>query len=298
MKNELKILPEQHKDLPLSLAKVEGSILRDPVNEWVASIFAHPITKMPAALSDFETVNGVIDARVFMKNTFGYQDWVTGQNQYESWVAALSSEGASTSESYSEEISRDRATYEHFHLAGDVLDVGGGFGLLREFLENHVRLISIDPFIEATSKVPPAIRLAYSRLDNKLNFIGGLAEFLPFQTESFDWVHMRSMLDHVQVPDLAMKEAHRVLKSGGLILVGLYVEGGRDGKIPIVRRLKTFIKHLLEAIGVKRYKDFHTWHPTYENLLKLIEDNGFTTQESYWQPGWKDEVVYVAAKKV
>ena len=32
---------------------------------------------------------------------------------------------------------------------------------------------------------------------------------------SVDTVHMRSMLDHVQVPDLAILEAHRVLKKNG-----------------------------------------------------------------------------------
>lgn len=36
-------------------------------------------------------------------------------------------------------------------------------------------------------------------------------------------VHMRSMLDHVQVPDLALLEAHRVLRLGGRVLVGLHV---------------------------------------------------------------------------
>ena len=33
-------------------------------------------------------------------------------------------------------------------------------------------------------------------LSRPLNFIGAMAEFLPFKDGTFDWVHMRSMLDH------------------------------------------------------------------------------------------------------
>ena len=47
---------------------------------------------------------------------------------------------------------------------------------------------------------------------NKFNFIVAFAEFLPIKNSVFDFVHMRSMLDHVQVPDLVILEAHRVLK--------------------------------------------------------------------------------------
>jgi ubiquinone/menaquinone biosynthesis C-methylase UbiE len=269
----------------------------DQIDEWAARLLANPITKMPALLSDFKVVNGIIDARVLLKNTYGYKDWVTGQAEYESWVSSLDTDAISLKNTVLEEIERDRATYSHFKLNGDILDVGGGFGLLREFLPLGARLISIDPFIEALNQIPKATSTAYTRLNSKLNFIGGLAEFLPFQKESFDWVHMRSMLDHVQVPDLAIKEALRVLKTNGVLLVGLYVEGGEHETVSPMRRLKNIVKHFLEYIGIERYKDFHTWHPSYKNLLKLIEDNGFIVQESFWQPGWNNEVVYVAAKK-
>jgi len=269
----------------------------DQLDTWVADIFADPISKDPTTFSDFKTVNGIIDARVFLKNTHGYIDWLSGQNQYESWVKSIDSDGSISMESQLAEINRDRTVYDYFKIQGDVLDVGGGFGLLREFLEKNVRIISVDPFIEAPFQIPASIRSAYKQINSKLNFIGCLAEFLPFKKESFDWVHMRSMLDHVQVPDLALKEAHRVLKADGLILIGLYVDGGHSGKISLIRQIKNLIKHLLELMGINKYKDFHTWHPTYKNLLKLIEDNGFTIQEAYWQPGWNNEVVYVKAIK-
>ena len=118
------------------------------------------------------------------------------------------------------------------------------------------------------------------------------------QKNSFDYVHMRSMLDHVQVPDLALKEANRVLKPKGKLIVGLYVEGGKTGRKSFIRFLKDMTKETLELIGVNKYKDFHVWHPTHKNLLKLITDNGLNIEESYWQPHWKDQVVYVLASKI
>jgi len=134
-------------------------------------------------------------------------------------------------------------------------------------------------------------------LNTPLNFIAATAEFQPFVAESFDWVHMRSMLDHVQVPDLALLEARRVLKPGGHVLIGLYVEGGKSGLISWERRIKDTIKAGLEWIGIDRWKDHHVWHPTYASLTKLIQDNGFVIQDTYWQPHWNDNVCYVSAVK-
>lgn len=109
-------------------------------------------------------------------------------------------------------------------------------------------------------------------MNHPLNFIAANAEFQPFLSESFDWVHMRSMLDHVQIPDLALLEALRVLRAGGRVLIGLYVQGGKNGRQrhPLDRRLKEIFKMGISSIGINNWKDHHIWHPTYEELLKLI----------------------------
>jgi hypothetical protein len=61
---------------------------------------------------------------------------------------------------------------------------------------------------------------------------------------------------------------------------------------------KEFVKHSLTYIGINKYRDMHTWHPSYKNLLKLIEDGGFGIVDAYWQPHWRDKVVYIHAKKL
>jgi len=108
---------------------------------------------------------------------------------------------------------------------------------------------------------------------------------------------MRSMLDHLQVVDLAMLEARRVLRVGGKVLIGLYVDGGKSGVIPLKRRIKDLIKAGLEAVGINRWKDHHVWHPTYAALIQLIKDNNFEIEDTYWQPHWNDTVCYVCARK-
>jgi SAM-dependent methyltransferase len=266
------------------------------LDAWANGILAHPVSKLPVRSNDLPQVDGVVDARVYLKNTFGYSEWEEGQNAYEGWEA--SSDGYKNKvAAYLAEIEYDAPTYERFKLTGSVLDVGGGLGTVREFLPADAKFISVDPFISAPFRIPEAKAEAYKCLSRKLNFIAGMAEFIPFQSEVFDWVHMRSMLDHVQVPDLALLEAARVLKSGGKLLVGLTVEGGKSGRRSVVEVSKDVVKHGLPLIGITKHRDFHTWHPTFPNLLKIIEDNGFFVEDSYWQPYWNGKVVYICAGK-
>lgn len=190
-----------------------SAVISTFLDDWAASLLAHPITKVPATQSDFKVVKGVLDARVLLRNTLGFRDWSAGQTRYE--VGEATSEGYRNKvASYKKEIDYDRPTYDHFKITGDVLDVGGGVGTVREFLKEGGRFASVDPFIDAPFQIPKSKLAAYKCLTQKLNFVCGLGEFLPFRTGSFDWVHMRSMLDHVQVPDLVLIEAHRVLRPG------------------------------------------------------------------------------------
>jgi len=260
---------------------------------WIKDILAHPVTKQPCTTDAFNNVRGLIDARVFLKNTHGYSEWAEGQDEYENDVTL---EEISLIE-YQAEIEGAQPDYEHYQLAGRILDCGGGAGTVREYLSDDVEFVCTDPWLQAPFVSSPARKAAYTCLNQPLNFIAATAEFQPFVEGSFDWVHMRSMLDHVQVVDLALLEAKRVLKPNGRVLIGLYVSGGKRGVISLERRIKDWIKAVLEFVGIERWKDHHIWHPTYQNLLKLITDNGFEIEDTYWQPQWKDMVCYVSARK-
>jgi SAM-dependent methyltransferase len=266
------------------------------IQSWLTDILANPVTKQPCNPDSFDSVQGVIDARVFLRNTHGYCAWAEGQKEYENYAC----QDTTTVESCRAEIEYDRPIYQHYQLHGRILDCGGGAGSVREFLSlsDDIEFVSTDPWLMAPFAISPFRKAAYTCLNRPLNFIAATAEFQPFLAGSFDWVHMRSMLDHVQVPDMVLLEAKRVLRTDGRVLIGLTVEGGKSGVITLRRRIKDSIKAGLEFAGIKRWKDHHIWHPTYKDLLKLIDDNGFSVEDTFWQPHWNDSVCYVCARKI
>lgn len=257
------------------------------LEQWVLDILAHPVTKLAASPHEIGMLpSGVVDARIHLRNTIGFQVWDSGQVAYERWEKR-------TAADYQAEIAMDAPVYERVKMSGAVLDVGGGHGAVREFLPKGTRFISIDPFADILNHVSPAKKAAYSCLSKPLNFIAACAEFLPFQSAAFDVVHMRSMLDHVHSPDLAILEARRVLKPGGRLVIGLTVDGGKTGRRSLKHIAKEALRFVLTSIGVTRFKDHHTFHPTFANLVKIVECNGFSVDDVFWQPGWDDQVCYL-----
>jgi len=88
-----------------------------------------------------------------------------------------------------------------------------------------------------------------------------------------------------------------VLKPTGRLVVGLWVDGGKSGRRTLRQTLKEIVRPVLVAFGFHRYRDHHTFHPTFANLQKIIMDNGFSITDVYWQPQWQDNVCYITAEK-
>jgi SAM-dependent methyltransferase len=266
-------------------------ILRGVMLEpWVIQALADPITKLPSTPERIGQTNGIIDARRYLRNTPGFRLWDEGQKAYEAWDQR-------TVEDYEREIEGVAPVYDRIRMTGRVLDIGGGHGSVRHFLPAGTEFLSVDPFIDCCNQIPPQKMRAYPCLSLRLNFIAACAEFLPVQASMFDWVHMRSMLDHVQSTDLALMEAHRVLRSNGRLVVGLYVDGGKSGRRTLDRQMKEAARAALIAVGLSRFKDHHVFHPTFEGLQKLVADTGFIVEDVYWQPQWNDTVCYLTARK-
>jgi len=94
------------------------------------------------------------------------------------------------------------------HLAkGRVLDVGCGRQLLRQHLDPHTTYISLD--------FPETGKNLY---DSRPNVFGD-ASTLPFMDASFDTVVLLEIIEHIPNPLSAIKEALRVLKHDGLIII-------------------------------------------------------------------------------
>ena len=267
------------------------------MDEWVIKILADPITKLSKKSKDFKKIENFVDARVSLKNTFGWEKWRAGQKFYEKWLEKGEISFLNIKPDFEKIKLLEEPIYKKFNLNGEILDIGGGIGTLREFLKPIDRYLCIDPHYKSLKHIPKDKKKAYKCLKKKFNFIVGFAEFLPFRHSVFDFVHMRSMLDHIQLPDLAIIEAHRVLKINGRLIVGLTVEGGKKGKLTLKEKMKNILREVLYFLGLKSLKDYHTWHPSFTNLCKIIEDNGFKIEKVFWQPDMNDKVVYLQAKK-
>lgn len=119
------------------------------LDSWVTEILADPITKLPSTGGQIGMTDGVIDARRYLKNTIGFSLWDEGQRFYEGWDKR-------TLEDYKAEIEGAAPVYDHIRMTGRVLDVGGGAGTVRHYLSSDVQFVSIDPFVDYKSGLPPA----------------------------------------------------------------------------------------------------------------------------------------------
>jgi ubiquinone/menaquinone biosynthesis C-methylase UbiE len=113
-----------------------------------------------------------------------------------------------------------------------VLDAGCGNGGVARLLRERVRevvAIDVEPF-DTWSDTPG------------LTFQVANAEELPFEDVSFDVVHSKDSLHHMDAPERALQEYRRVLKSGGTALI---VEANRFNPL--------FYPHMTLVLGHQHF---------------------------------------------
>ena len=82
------------------------------LNKFGASVIADPITKTPVNFMDHFNEHGVIDLRVFLKNSPGYESWINGQNEFKKILKAGGAIEENSTTGYLNEIEYDRVVYE------------------------------------------------------------------------------------------------------------------------------------------------------------------------------------------
>lgn len=249
----------------------------------------------------------------------GLQKWHDMQDIYEQVHDDISS--VDNLDLYLQQIEGVKEIYtKQFEIKGSVLDVGGHQGRLRHFLNKDLSMyISIDPHLNVFRNIDSQKNLlkAYPCILDACNFLVGFAENLPFAERSFDWIHMRSVLDHFSDPFIAMKEAYRVLKHDGRVLIGLRVENRNSNDKTkfhwpfkgVLRRIITKtqregLKGLKKAVisrikTLGREPDDHIWHWRVKNLLDLLDKTGFVLEKEYWQNSVSTAptCIYISARK-
>lgn len=279
------------------------------LDPWVIDLLVDPIGKTPLSWKgdslvsaygrSYPICSGIPDLRPFVGQRcsgVGHL-WEEGQSAYENWSKIQANK---SSVDYTEELEGVREVYETIPIRGRCLDVGGHQARLRAFLNAHQDYVVIDPFIDAFDGVEGQANLlrTYPFLLDPVNFLCAVAEHIPFQANAFDTVHMRSVVDHFESPNIAMYEAYRVLRLGGELVVGLLVEGGKSGRKSAKQLVKDAIRPMLPFLGVRRFIDHHVWHPTYKELCALVESSGFRINHVHWQSQWQDNVCYIRALKL
>jgi ubiquinone/menaquinone biosynthesis C-methylase UbiE len=151
---------------------------------------------------------------------------------------------------------------------GEIIDIGCGTGKNYEFIkEKCSAYIGVD----VSQKQIEQANLTYGQ-ENNVSFFVGDAQNLNFKPGSFDTVIIFGCLHHLQNPKKALKEAFRLLRKGGTIL--LY----EPSKHNLVLR---FLRYL--------FKKFHpAFHPDevsfYRNeLVALVDEAGFNNTKIIYQ---------------
>ena len=113
-----------------------------------------------------------------------------------------------------------------------LLDVGCGDGGVAVLLAERVReVVAVD--VEASPEWQDTDRLA---------FLVANAEQLPFDDDSFDAIHSKDSLHHMDDPAAALAEYRRVLRPGGSLVV---IEGNRYNPV--------FYVHMTRLLGHEHF---------------------------------------------
>jgi SAM-dependent methyltransferase len=107
------------------------------------------------------------------------------------------------------------------NLRGSILDVGGGVGLVRDYLIGKVQHVVIDPSLTWLDQSCSSIATRFPSTKERGLFVRGIGALLPFASGSFDNVLALWSLKHSTDPAQCISEIYDVLRPGGRALLVL-----------------------------------------------------------------------------
>lgn len=106
-------------------------------------------------------------------------------------------------------------------LSGRVLDIGGGNGIVRHYLDDRVQYIVLEPDLAWLDAEWADLADRFPCLAFPPCFVRGIGEYMPFSGASFDAALAFWSLNHAVDPPAVIAEAARILRPGGLLLLVL-----------------------------------------------------------------------------
>ncbi len=149
---------------------------------------------------------------------------------------------------------------------GIILDDGTGSGKIAKGLQKRGYIVGIDQTLIFSTK---------KNRCSSINFIKAIGEFLPFKSESFDFIISQMVLEHVLDVNKYLQEVFRVLKQNKMVYLALpnrIFPIEPHTKIPLI----TYFPHGLfqQIINSKIGKTYPLNYLTYK-ILKMIVAIGF-----------------------
>ena len=157
------------------------------------------------------------------------------------------------------------------HLKADsrLLEIGCGAGNL--LLQASVRgsyPVALDLTMQALTFVRSRLREACSGLEAPRDFLclQSIGEYLPLASDSFDCILLSEVIEHLEAPQTSIREAARVLRSGGRLLV---TTPNYRSLWPIMERAVDMMNMAPKMAGEQHISRFHP-----ASLKRLLVDSG------------------------
>ena len=178
--------------------------------------------------------------------------------------------------------------YFNGRINGNVIDIGGGGGLFREWHRGGMYVVR-DPYPNKAQDV--VLSKLYTKAQHKpCVWSEGMGEDIPYDYNTFDVCIISSALDHCLSPTEVLDEATRVLKPGGRLFIIQDVEPTSMSDVfkfklhVLLRYARVAIKLLFTHPGILYKKirytaETHTQHiHSFERdgLVSMLERRGYT----------------------
>ena len=155
-----------------------------------------------------------------------------------------------------------------------LLEIGCGAGRILTSIRERDKTIHLTGIDLSHNQINEAKSLSKGK---RLNFFQGNCERLPFKSNSFDYVIIMDLLEHIDHPACALEEVRRVLKGWGELYASVPAEGtlgsihwisekifGKHFKEMVVGHIQRYrikdIENLMHNASLSKLREYYSYH--------------------------------------